>query len=263
MYQATGLSTEQLGRDNTRDWVSVQHRTFTAWVNQALANRTLHISNLEDGLQSGVNLVVLVEELSGRKLYQKYAENPRSKFEKLQNCSAAIKFVEMQGIKLVAIGPEDMVEPKLKLILGLVWTLILRYHIQKTGRSANAKNDLLEWVRSCCKPYNIPVQNFTNSFADGRVLCALVDSIAPGSIDVGKLDPADRLGNATLGIAKATAVLGIPEMMEPGDFAEMEPEELSTMTYVSYFRNAHEIVVKLTGAGEGLKSAIVLSLIHI
>jgi len=71
----------------------------------------------------------------------------------LENCSAAIRFVQSEGLKLVGIGPEgmqlqilfyallakylfffwikDLVDPKLKLILGLIWTIILRYQIQK------------------------------------------------------------------------------------------------------------------------------------
>jgi hypothetical protein len=135
------LSNQDLGYGSgTRDWVSVQHRTFTHWVNQSLAHRGLHISNLEDGFQTGVNLVVLVEELSARKILSKVVDNPKTRFEKLQNCSNAIKFVELQGIKLVAIGPEDLVDPKLKLILGLVWVLILRYQIQKNWKKCERQS---------------------------------------------------------------------------------------------------------------------------
>lgn len=51
-----------------------------------------------------------------------------------------------------------------KLILGLIWTLILRYHI-KIGKveDNSAKNALLEWVRSKIPEYNI--QNFTKGLS--------------------------------------------------------------------------------------------------
>jgi len=42
--------------------------------------------------------------------------------------------------------------------LGLIWTLILRYQIQKGSKEGSAKNELLEWVRSKIPEYNI--QNF-------------------------------------------------------------------------------------------------------
>lgn len=56
---------------------------------------------------------------------------PRIKAQKLENVSFGLQFLKKEGIKLVAIGPEDVVEPKLKLILGLIWTIILRYQIQR------------------------------------------------------------------------------------------------------------------------------------
>lgn len=72
--------------------------------------------------------------------------------QKLENVGKALKFVRDQGIKLVAIGPEgnvnnlhfvqllivtylDIVEKRIKLILGLIWTIILRYQINKVEYS--------------------------------------------------------------------------------------------------------------------------------
>ena len=63
---------------------------------------------------------------------------------------------------------EQTVNPDQKLILGLIWTIILRYHIQK-GKKENAKNALLEWVRSKIPEYD--VRNFDKSWADGLALC--------------------------------------------------------------------------------------------
>lgn len=77
--------------------------------------------------------------------------------QKLENVQTALKFVQSEGIRLVNIGSEDFVDHKLTLILGFIWTLILRYHIQKGGVSASAKNDLLKWVQS-----KIPHKNVTN-----------------------------------------------------------------------------------------------------
>jgi hypothetical protein len=56
--------------------------------------------------------------------------------QKLENCQTAIKFIQSEGIKLVNIGSEDFVDKKLTLILGFIWTLILRYHIQKVRPEA-------------------------------------------------------------------------------------------------------------------------------
>jgi hypothetical protein len=71
---------------------------------------------------------------------------------------------QAEGLKLVNIGAKDIhdaVSPKL--ILGLVWTLILRYQIQCGGDSP--KQALLDWVNIQIKPYEkhgiSAVTNFT------------------------------------------------------------------------------------------------------
>lgn len=40
-----------------------------------------------------------------------------------------------------------MVDPKLKLILGLIWLLILKYLVSKGGQTGSAKADTIAWVR--------------------------------------------------------------------------------------------------------------------
>ena len=64
-----------------------------------------------------------------------------------------------------ANGNPDIVDGKLKLILGLIWTLILRYQINVIGEGS-PKWELLEWVRKQVEPYNIPkpLRNFTTEY---------------------------------------------------------------------------------------------------
>ena len=74
----------------------------------------------------------------------------------------------------------------LKLILGLIWTLILHYSIsmpvwdedEPAKKDATPKQRLLAWVQN--KLPDLPVNNFTTDWNDGRAIGALVDSIAPG-----------------------------------------------------------------------------------
>ena len=53
------------------------------------------------------------------------------RIQKVENNGFALTFISNEGLKLVGIGAEDIVDHKLKLILGLIWTLILRYQIQQ------------------------------------------------------------------------------------------------------------------------------------
>jgi hypothetical protein len=47
------------------------------------------------------------------------------------------RFLEAEKLRLVNIGAEDIYSGNSKLILGFIWTLILRYQIQKGGGGNN------------------------------------------------------------------------------------------------------------------------------
>ena len=83
---------------------------------------------------------------------------------------------ENDGIKLVNIGNEDIVKGNLKLILGLIWSLIVRYQI---GRSKFPPRKLmLAWLQAAlpeCK-----VSNLTTDWNSGVLLSALLNYCDPG-----------------------------------------------------------------------------------
>eukprot|EP01120_Amphizonella_sp_Union-15-10_P008474 TRINITY_DN3052_c0_g3_i3.p1 TRINITY_DN3052_c0_g3~~TRINITY_DN3052_c0_g3_i3.p1 ORF type:complete len:1266 (+),score=382.28 TRINITY_DN3052_c0_g3_i3:257-3799(+) len=182
----------------------------------------------------------------------------------LENCSKAVAFIERQNIKLVAIGGSDICDGNLKLILGLIWTLILRYQIQRgrKGQAGSPKNALLEWVASKVKPRGVQVNNFNTDWQDGKILYHLTDVLKPGA-----LAPIASLGEpinvVTTAMKAAQAELGVPMIMIPEDMVKA-PEDLSIMTYVSYFQQAEEKQkeakvaadpTKCQVSGEGIVSA--------
>ena len=92
-------------------------------------------------------------------------------------------------MKLVNIGAEDLHDGKKKLVLGLTWTLILKYEISKFGIDENM---ILKWVR--LRVGDIEVTSWGESFRDGLVFCALIQHHAPGAVDMGALNPNDPMG---------------------------------------------------------------------
>ena len=84
-----------------------------------------------------------------------------------------------------------IVDGNLKLILGLVWTLILHYSIsmpmwdeepeEEELAKATPKQRLLGWIQN--KIPQMPITNFKNNWQDGKALGALVDNCAPGRRD--------------------------------------------------------------------------------
>jgi filamin len=217
-----------------RTWVDVQKKTFTRWSNSFLRYRALKINELDQDLTDGVLLISLLEILSDKSL-GKYNKTPKMKPQKLENISAALKFITSQGIKLVGIGPEDIHDKNLKLILGLIWTLILRFQIQRGGPDANAKAELLEWVRKQVAPYGLRPKNFNMDWTDGKVLSALTDSLQPGTLDYNGLS-GNALNDTETAMDTAEREYQITKLMDAIDMVEM-PDELAVMTYISLFRD--------------------------
>jgi hypothetical protein len=115
------------------DWIGVQHRSFLAWVNNQLKVQEdfQKIEDLPTGFQTGENLVALVEIISGKTASFAIKKNPTMRIQKIQNSKIALDIVAAEKIKLINISAEDMADGKLKAILGLMWSLILRYQINK------------------------------------------------------------------------------------------------------------------------------------
>jgi hypothetical protein len=134
---------------------------------------------------------------------------------------------------LVGIGPEDIVDSNLKLILGLIWTLILRFQIQRGGFEGKA--ELLEWVRKQVAPYGEKPNNFNIDWKNGKVLSALTDSLQKGVFPQNTWS-GDALNDIDKSQGIAETVYQIPRLLDPIDIVEC-PDELAMMTYISYFRD--------------------------
>ncbi|XP_046641662.1 filamin-A-like isoform X3 [Daphnia pulicaria] len=236
-------------RDLAEDaqWKRIQQNTFTRWANEHLKTVDKFIGSLETDLSDGLKLIALVEVLSGKKL-PKHTKKPTFRSQKLENVSVALKFLEHdEGIRIVNIDSSDIVDCKLKLILGLIWTLILHYSISmpmwegddgsRDGKGPTPKQRLMGWIQS--KIPDMPITNFTNDWNDGRAIGALVDGVAPGLCpDWSDWDPKDALQNATEAMGLADDWLKIPQLVKPEEMVNPNVDELSMMTYLSQYPNA-------------------------
>ena len=75
------------------------------------------ISDLARDLGDGIYLAELLSILSMKPL--DVNRRPRMRIQKLENLNIVLNFIKNdQGIRLVAIGPEDILDANIKLILG-------------------------------------------------------------------------------------------------------------------------------------------------
>ena len=93
---------------------------------------------------------------------------------------------------------------------------------------------MLKWVDSIIPEYEC--SNFTTDWNDGRRLCGVVDHLKPGACPNHKaLIPSNGLENCQLGMDLAERLLSVPKVMDPADLNNPNIDELSVMTYLSYF----------------------------
>ncbi|XP_025833644.1 filamin-A isoform X1 [Agrilus planipennis] len=236
-------------RDLAEDaaWKKIQQNTFTRWANEQLKTVQKHIGDLETDLSDGLRLITLIEVLSGKKL-PKHNKRPAFRSQKLENVSVALKFLQdIENIRIVNIDSTHIVDCKLKLILGLIWTLILHYSISlpmwegeddgNAPQGSTPKQRLLNWIQN--KIPDLPITNFTSDWSDGKAVGALVDAVAPGLCpDWPDWDPKDSLQNASEAMGLADDWLNIPQLIKPEEMVSPNVDEQSMMTYLSQYPNA-------------------------
>ncbi|XP_056324887.1 alpha-actinin-2-like [Danio aesculapii] len=220
-------------------WEKQQRKTFTAWCNSHLRKAGTQIENIEEDFRNGLKLMLLLELISGERLAK--PDRGKMRFHKIANVNKALDYITSKGVKLVSIGAEEIVDGNVKMTLGMIWTIILRFAIQDISvEETSAKEGLLLWCQRKTAPYrNVNVQNFHCSWKDGLAFCALIHRHRPDLIDFSKLNKEDPLGNLNLALEIAEKHLDIPKMLDPEDIINTpKPDERAIMTYVSCFYHA-------------------------
>ncbi|VDO85670.1 unnamed protein product [Haemonchus placei] len=215
------------------------------------------ISDLSRDLANGVVLIRLIESLQGRKYYGKaflpclisalncstlntskylqfqiYEDEP-TEIQMLLNVQMALDALREDGIKTVNIGSHDVVEGNTKLILGLIWCLIQRYQIASRSKIP-PKKLVMAWIQSVLP--EMKLTNFRTNWNDGRALSALLEYCQPGLCPEWKgLDPAKGLANCERALKLAKEYLNIPPIISAAHLNSPHLDELSCITYLSYF----------------------------
>ena len=129
---------------------------FTRWINMYLKPRQVKVKDLFTDLADGNILAHLMEVLSGESVqaYGRMKFPADMRIQQIANLSVVFSFMKAH-VKLVSIGPQDILEGDEKRILGLIWTLIEHFaviminaHLQTDIRSyVELKETLMLWAR--------------------------------------------------------------------------------------------------------------------
>lgn len=86
------------------------------------------IEAIDVDFRNGLKLMLLLEVISGERLPK--PDRGKMRFHKIANVNKALDFIQSKGVRLVSIGAEEIVDGNVKMTLGMIWTIILRFAIQ-------------------------------------------------------------------------------------------------------------------------------------
>jgi len=236
-------------------WVEVQKKTFLRWLNSYVPpdSKANGLSDLADGTILAGLLGSISEESVGR-----INKKPKIDIQKLENLNQCLKFIQDHDIPLVNIGSSDILHGNEKLILGLLWTIILRFEVS----GADGKQGLLLWLQRSTKGYNgVDVRDFTSSWKDGLAFNALIHRYRPDLVDFNSLQASNALENCRNAFDVTEEKLGIARLLDPEDVVA-QPDEKSQVAYLSQFFKLFASQAKLESRLRAIKNAVEVTRRH-
>ncbi|XP_012280338.1 spectrin beta chain, non-erythrocytic 5 isoform X2 [Orussus abietinus] len=221
----------------------IQKKTFTKWVNSFLQKVRMEVDDLFTDLGDGKKLLKLLEIISGERLAK--PNNGRMRVHKIENVNKSLAFLHTK-VRLESIGAEDIVDGNPRLILGLIWTIILRFQIQEieidvdeeneSSEKKSAKDALLLWCQRKTNGYpGVNIQDFTGSWRSGLGFNALIHAHRPDLVNWSELQQNKHIDNLNYAFDVANSELGIPRLLDAEDVDTARPDEKSIITYVASY----------------------------
>ncbi|KAG8126586.1 hypothetical protein E2320_021839, partial [Naja naja] len=228
------------------------------------------ILDLYSDIGKGHVLLDLLEVLSGQQLSREKGSNT---FQRRSNIENALTFLKNRSLKLINIHVADIIEGKPSIVLGLIWIIILHFHIEELAKALScgyshssldspstvdlspatsptartnvkakerwkisAKKAVLLWAKEQCDKHgSINVADFKSSWRNGLAFLAIIHALRPGLVDVEKAKERSNKENLREAFQVAEKELSIPRLLEPEDVDVTSPDEKSIMTYVAQF----------------------------
>ena len=130
----------------------LQRKTFTKWLNHHLRKKNVEVKELFSDLRDGRLLLDLVEVFTGKRLTR---ETGRMRLHRVANLNRALGQLRKDGVHLVNVDAEDVMDGNEKLTLALIWALIRRYQMSagEGGAEQEGKAGLLQWCQERLTAY--------------------------------------------------------------------------------------------------------------
>ncbi|MEN2496197.1 MAG: hypothetical protein MHMPM18_000750 [Marteilia pararefringens] len=222
-----------------------QRKTFTKYASNLLVSNGFGpINDIVDDLWDGLKLIELMNCLRNKKkgpnAAKTYIEapekNPKNVFQRVSNCNTAIQRVRDDNVVLINIDGESIERKRVKLNLGLIWTLICAYNADGGGESITKA--ILDYVNKILNAhqatFNVgPIDSLLDiTIIDGRVIKVMnyhyLDDARRRNLTHFESDPSDKIKHFDEGMTDANSMLNIPIFLEGKDMESIDAKSVTT-----------------------------------
>mmetsp|Transcript_29274 Transcript_29274/g.36359 ORF Transcript_29274/g.36359 Transcript_29274/m.36359 type:complete len:564 (+) Transcript_29274:61-1752(+) len=158
-----------------------EERAIRMWIN-SMQIENCFIDNLFEEIRDGLVILRVCHRIDNASVdWSKPNIKPKNLFDYSHNANLAEEAMRFLGVKMTAIGAQDIVDVHKKNILAMVWQLMRVHYLKIIG--SKTEKDLITWINEVVQP-DTPIANFGDAqLSDGRALIKLTGSVEPRIIN--------------------------------------------------------------------------------
>lgn len=215
-------------------------RICTKWINVQLAkaNPRIEVTDFVGELRDGVVLISLIEVLLGVQVTR--AEPCSKRINQIRNVQEVMRLLLQYNVKPTGIIASEITAGDEKAILGLVWSIILRFQINEAIKpdpeDFSVDKKLIAWCQGQIKgnSKNRDVSDLTSSWADGLGLNLILHSFTPSLVEIEAICLMGVNKRLTHALDLASETYGVPSLFKAEDFNTDIPDKKVITLFLSY-----------------------------
>lgn len=231
------------------DAVALQRKIFSRWVNQKLQAKGKKIADCVTDLQNGDNLIFLLEALSEKQFQNWKKIQTGSRMKQIDACGQALVFLKECGVDMkTPPSSENLVDGVEIPVMGMIWAIMLKFmkldEDEEDGPSMTFADALKMWIANQVSSYGLKVDNWTKSFHDGKIFCALVNKYRPKLLDYNSVS-GNASANLTLAFKAAETYFGLEQYLAVTDIEKLDDKSMVVYASEYYYGIAQQRKVDL------------------
>jgi hypothetical protein len=216
---------------------NAQSQAFCGWLSYLLKkadSATLPVHDLCAVFTNAYQLGLIVSMLTSTTVVG--LVEPQNAYDKITNLNLAMDVLAQHFPGFTEVSASSIASNNLKIALDLAWSLFY-FSTLKPIKYCGLEDRfaLLLWTQHTASAFpNTPIINdFANSFSDGLVICAIIESKIPGSLDTRSFSSIQKQANLRRGFDAAEKHFAIPKFLSPVDVIRDDPDEISMIVYLT------------------------------